>query len=102
MDLGTVLELISTVGFPIALVLVLGVFIYKIYTDQQANNKANMEQVQNRCKEREEKLYAEIKANREVNAQAIATISLYAEKLNAIQEDVAEIKKDVIILSNKN
>lgn len=101
MDLTSVLDVISNFGFPVALVIVLGFFIFKIYTDQQKNNKENMEQVQARCKEREEKLYEEIKANREVNAQAVATITRYAERLDAIQEDVAEIKKDVIILAAK-
>lgn len=100
MDFGAIVDLISSVGFPIALVIVLGFFIYKIYTDQQATNKENMEQVQSRCKEREEKLYTEIKANREVNAQAVATIALYADKLESIQHDVADIKTSLAVLSS--
>ena len=59
-----------------------------------------MEQVQQRCKEREEKLYKEITANREVNAQAIATIALYADKLDSIQFDVGEIKTKLAILAS--
>ena len=101
MELTTIIEIISNFGFPIAIVLVLGVFIFKIYTDSTKANAENMEKVQARCKEREEKLYEEIKANREVNAQAVATIARYAERLDAIQEDIAEIKKDVIILAAK-
>ena len=58
----------------------------------------NMEQVQNRCKEREEKLYEEIKANREINAKAIETIAHYAEKLDVIQSDIKEIKQDVSMI----
>ena len=98
MDVGTISSLITTLGFPIVCVIGLGWFIYKIYTDQQKASEANMAQVQARCKEREEKLYAEIKENREVNAQAIATIALYADKLDVIQSDVAEIKTDVAVL----
>ena len=64
-------------------------------------NKENMEKVQARCKEREEKLYEEIKQNREINAKAIETISHYAEKLESIQEDVKEIKNDLTILMVK-
>lgn len=101
MDLGTVMELISTVGFPIAIAVVLGAFIFKIYNDEQKRNKENMEQVQARCKEREEKLYEEIKANREVIAEAVATISLYADSIKTIQHDIDEIKTDMTILTTK-
>lgn len=94
-------ELIASLGFPIVCVLCMGWFIYRIYTNTTAENKANMEKVQERCKEREEKLYQEIKENREVNAQAIATIALYADKLDLIQSDVAEIKTDVAVLMSK-
>ena len=90
MEFGVVMEIISTVGFPIALVLLMGWFILKIYTDTTKNNK-----------EREEKLYTEIAECRSVNKKAIETIALYAEKLEDIQEDVAEIKKDMIILTSK-
>lgn len=87
-DVIKLVDAIGTVGFPILLAIILCVFIYKIYTD---SNKRHYE--------REEKLYSEIEANRKINSQAISTIALYAEKLEIIQEDVAEIKKDVIILT---
>ena len=60
-----------------------------------------MEQVQARWKEREEKLYEEIKENRAVNAKAIETIAHYADKLETIQNDVSEIKTDITILMSK-
>ena len=60
-----------------------------------------MEKVQARCAEREEKLYEEIARNREVNASAIETISKYAEKLEVIQNDVSEIKTDIIKIAEK-
>ena len=101
MDVSMLTELIASLGFPIVCVVVMGWFIYKIYNNTTEENKANMEKVQERCKEREEKLYQEIKENREVNAQAIATIALYADKLDLIQTDVAEIKTDVSILMSK-
>ena len=103
-----IVEIISTLGFPIACVLAMGYFIFTIYKDMKADketaraeNKANMEQVQARCKEREEKLYEEIKANREVNAQAVATIAHYAEKLDVIQQDIHDIKNDITIIMAK-
>lgn len=86
------LTAITTVGFPIFCALGMGWFIYKIYLNTTAENKANMEQVQARCAEREEKLYQQIEKNQEINGQAIATISHYAEKLDTIHDDVKEIK----------
>lgn len=101
MDVNTLTTLITTLGFPIVCVIGLGWFIYKIYQDTQKQNADNMAAVQARCKEREEKLYEEIRANREVNAQAIATIAHYAEKLDVIQSDINEIKTDITILATK-
>ena len=85
-------------------VIVLGIIILFttfIYRNTIKENKENMEAVQARCKEREDKLYEEIRENREVNAQAIATITLYAEKLEVIQSDIKDIKTDITILAAK-
>lgn len=106
--MGEWIEVISTLGFPIAVAVAMGFFIYKIYQDmkveketaRQEHNK-DMETVQARCKEREEKLYEEIKANREVNAQAVATIAHYAEKLDVIQKDIHDIKNDITVIMAK-
>ena len=98
-------NLISTLGFPIACVLAMGIFIYRIYQDMKdeketsrEENKANMEQVQARCKEREDKLYTELAKSQEVNREAIETIAKYAEKLDVIQKDIGEIKTDITII----
>lgn len=101
MDVNTLTTLITTLGFPIVCVVGLGWFIYKIYIDTQEQNKTNMEKVQARCKEREDKLYEEIKANREVNAEAIATIAMYAEKIGHIETNLENIKMDVAIIKDK-
>lgn len=97
----TLISAIPTLGFPIVCVLAMGAFIFYIYKNTTQENKENMEQVQARCLERENKLYEEIKANREVNASAIATIAHYAEKLDNIQEDIKEIKTDITVIKNK-
>lgn len=91
--MDAILSAITTVGFPIVCALVMGWFIYKIYVNTTDQNKANMEQVQARCAEREEKLYQQIQKAQEINGQAIATITLYAERLEVIQADVKEIKE---------
>lgn len=75
-------------------------FVYTIYQNTTRANAENMKQVQARCAEREEKLYKQIEKNQEINAQAIATIAHYAEKLETIQADVREIKEDVIKLTS--
>ena len=86
MDATLFVELISTVGFPIARVIAMGIFIYKIY--QQSVK-------------REDALMEEIKVNRETNAKAIETIAHYSEKFETIQSDINEIKTDIAILANK-
>lgn len=90
MEVGFVVEMISSIGFPIAIVLVLGWFIYKIYNDTTTQGK-----------QREEKLYQEIDKNRQINEKAIETIQLYAERLTHIEENVLEIKDDVIAIKAK-
>lgn len=99
--LTMLIELLPTVGFPIVCVIALGAFVFYIYKQTTKENAENMEKVQARCKEREEILFEEIKENREVNAQAIATIARYAEKLEVIQADVNEIKTDITIITER-
>ena len=92
----TLLQAITTVGFPIVCALVMAWFIYRIYVNTTEQNKINMEQVQERCAAREEKLYQQIERAQEINGQAIATITLYAERLEVIQADVKEIKEKLL------
>ena len=86
MELGVILEAISTVGFPIVLVIALCWFVYKIYNQSIA---------------REAKLMEEITQNREVNKKAIETIALYAERLTHIETNIDEIKADVSTIKTK-
>lgn len=96
MEFNTIVSLIGTVGFPIVACLVMGWFIYKIYVKSTAQNEENMKAVQKRCAEREEKLYEQIEKCQEVNAQAITTLTLYAERLGVVEQDVKEIKELLI------
>ena len=81
-----IVELIPTVGFPIACVIAMAAFIFYVYKRMEVNTK-----------EREDILYNEIKENREINKKAIDTIAHYAEKLDVIQNDVNDIKSDINI-----
>lgn len=101
MEVSTITEIIGTLGFPIACVVAMGFFIFYIYKNWTKTNQENMAAVQARCKEREEKLYAEVKANREVIASAITTIAHYAEKLDIIQKDISDIKTDITVIMSK-
>ena len=81
MEFTMILEIIGTLGFPIAAVIALCWFIYKIY---KASEK------------REAELREEIKDSQLINAEAIKTLALYAERLGNIESDVKEIKEIVL------
>ena len=79
-------ELISTVGFPIACVIALGWFIFKIY---------------NQSIDRENELRDEIKENQKINGKFAEIINRYSVELSEIKADVKEIKEDLIIIGEK-
>ena len=79
-------ELISTLGFPIACVIALGIFVLKIY---------------NQSVTREDKLMGEIIENRLVNEKAIETIAQFAERFTHIENDVEAIKTDINLIKDK-
>lgn len=97
----TWVEIISTIGFPIASAVAMAAFIFYIYKQTTKENAENMEKVQARCKEREDKLYTELAKSREVNAKAIETIAHYAEKIDVIQKDIRDIKTDITIIRSQ-
>ena len=79
--LAAIVELISTVGFPIVLVIALGWFIYKIY---------------NQSVERENKLFTELTENRAINSKFAEIIAQYEIELGEIKTDVKDIKEVLI------
>lgn len=79
-------ELIGTVGFPIAVCIALGWFIFKIYKKSE---------------QREDAYRAEIAESQRVNAEAIHTITIYAERLSVIEGDIKDVKQDVAELLHK-
>ena len=85
MEIGLLVELISTVGFPIAIVIALGFFIWTIYKQSVV---------------REEKLMAEITENRLVNTKFAEIIAGYDITLSEIKSDVKEIKDTLQINNN--
>ena len=79
-------ELISTVGFPIACVIAMGWFIYNIY---------------NKSINRENELREEIKENQKINGKFAEIINRYSLELGEIKNDVKEIKEDIIVITEK-
>lgn len=79
-------ELITTLGFPIALVIAMAAFILKIY---------------NHSVKREEILLGEIKETREINNKALDTLAHYSEQLGVIQADISEIKTELTKIAAK-
>ena len=100
MDVSTITQLITTLGFPIVCCVALGWFVYKFYTDSTKQNAENMAKIQAKNQEREDKLYQEIKECREVNATAIATIAKYADNITEIKSDIQVIKEHIIMENN--
>ena len=94
--LAFLVEILPTIGFPIFCCGALGWFIYKFYVDSQKQNKENMEAVQARCAEREEKLYNQLEKQNEINGKFAAIIAQYDVKLDAIQTDINDIKNVVL------
>lgn len=86
MEVTTITELITTLGFPIAVCIALGWFIWKIYKKSE---------------DREDALRAQIIESQQVNAEAIHTITLYAERLTVIEEDIKDVKHNVNTLLNQ-
>jgi F0F1-type ATP synthase membrane subunit b/b' len=79
-------ELIGSVGFPIACVIALGLFIVKIY---------------NQSVTRENELRSEIKENQKINGKFAEIIAQYEIKLDEIKADVKDIK-DTLHIANEN
>jgi chromosome segregation ATPase len=86
MEIATLTELIGSFGFPIAMVLALGYFVYKLWLQSV---------------DRENKLMAEITENRLVNEKAIETIAQFAERFTHIENDVELIKNDISSIKEK-
>jgi len=84
MDVNTIQNAISTLGFPIVCVLFLGWFIWKIWMSQQDQNK-----------EREDKLYEYLGKAQAVNEELTKTNSEFVEVLHSYKSDLDTIKNDV-------
>lgn len=101
-------DILPSVGFPILICCAFGWFIYKIYSDSQKEkvelakqNQTAMEQMQARCKEREDKLYVQLEKQNTINGRFAEIIAQYEVKLDTIQADIGDIKTDIAVIMNK-
>ena len=79
-------QIITEFGFPIAVCIALGWFVWHLY---KASEK------------REEKLMNALDESREINAQFATICQTYTTKLDSIEQDVKVIKDDVVSIMNK-
>lgn len=86
MEVGVITELITTLGFPIAMVIALGAFVWALYKQSVV---------------REDKLMTELAKSHLANEKAIETIALYAERLTHIEGSVLTIQNDVNVIKEK-
>lgn len=79
-------KLIAELGFPIACVIALAVFVFILYKDS---------------KQREADLRQEIKESQTINAKFADVLTKYDNKLENISQKVDEIQQDIIILTDR-
>lgn len=77
MEIATFTELIGTLGFPIAVCVALGIFVYKLWKQSVT---------------REERLLSELTENRIINTKFAEIIAQYEITLGEIKSDVKDIK----------
>lgn len=82
MDITVITELITTLGFPIALVIALCWFIFKIYKSSE---------------EREAAYRVELKESREINGKFAEIIAAHTAELGEIKTDIRDIKQALSI-----
>lgn len=102
MEVSVVTELVASLGFPIAVAIALAIIVYKVIHVNGERMDLLFKALQTSSDAREEKLLKELHECRQVNATAISTIALYAEKLETIQRDVSEIKVNIVHLSGSS
>lgn len=86
MDVAMILEIIGTVGFPIAAVIALGWFVFRIYKASE---------------QREAALRQEIKESQAINSKFADIISKYSVEITEIKTDIKDIKDDIIVITEK-
>ena len=90
MPFDEVIQAIQMFGFPVVCAIALALFCaFIIKRDTERSDK------------REEKLYTKIDECQQINKVAIETIASYADKLDKIENNVSDIKEDILVIKTK-
>ena len=84
MDIALISQLITTLGFPIAVCIAFAWFIFRIY---KASEK------------REAEMRAELRESREVNSKFADIISKYSVEISEIKTDIKDMKEDIMVIT---
>ena len=91
MEIGVIVETISTLGFPIALTIACVWFFYKIYTWQ----RDDMKERENKDRETIERFSHIIATNSEALLKNGEALQQVAEKLNDVDDKISDLQRDV-------
>ena len=91
MEIGVIVETISTLGFPIALTLACVWFFYKIYTWQ----RDDMKERENKDREQIKEFSHIIATNSEALLKNGEALQKVAEELNDVDDKISDLQRDV-------
>ena len=90
MDAQTIQSLISTLGFPIACSIGLGIFVFKIWKAQREDNNAQIAKMSESCLAREERLYQQMDKYNEILSDAVETLAKIDTRISVLEEIVSK------------
>ena len=85
MDLQTVVDLISSLGFPIVAVIALGFFVYKISLLYRNDCNNRIQEIESSAEKRENKFYEQLSESNEVLERFNDTLIRIDAKLESIE-----------------
>lgn len=85
MDLQTIVDLISSLGFPIVAVIALGFFVYKISLLHRNDYNNRIQEIESSAEKRENKFYEQLSESREVLERFNDTLIRIDAKLESIE-----------------
>ena len=93
MDAQAIQTLISTLGFPIACSIGLGIFIFKIWKAQREDNNTQLAKMSESCSEREERLYQQMDKYNQILSDAVETLAKIDTRISVLEEIVSKNEK---------
>lgn len=85
MDLETIVDLVSSLGFPIVAVIALGFFVYKNSLLYRNDYNSRIQEIESSAEKRENKFYEQLSESREVLERFNDTLIRIDAKLESIE-----------------